>query len=108
MKCVKARRHHKTCKVLQNDGECVVPENIYTSPTEDSLICTPHPPPPGFSIPGGLRWPSSPQEFPQFLNGDFLQPSEIQSGFSTLKKRSEYKLSYENTVEFYHNSVMEV
>ena len=25
-----------------------------------------------------------------------------------VKKRSEYKLSYENTVEFYHNSVMEV
>ena len=37
VKCVKVRRHHKTCKVLWNDGECVVPENIHTSPTEDSF-----------------------------------------------------------------------
>jgi len=31
-----------------------------------------------------------PQEFPKFLNGDFSPPSEIQSGFGTLKKESEY------------------
>ena len=57
MKCVKARCHHKTCKVLQNDGECVVPENFHTSPMEDSLICTPHPS--GFSLPGGLSLTSA-------------------------------------------------
>ena len=43
MKCVKVRRHHKTCKVLQNNSECMFPENIHTSPTEDSLMCTPTP-----------------------------------------------------------------
>ena len=81
MKSVKVRRHHK---VLQNDGECVVPENIHTSPTEYSLICIP--PPPRILCSRGLWWPPSPQEFPEFLNGDFLPPSEIQSSFSTLKK----------------------
>ena len=30
--------------------------------------------------------PTSRQEFPVFLNTDFLPPSEIQSGFSTFKK----------------------
>ena len=29
--------------------QCVVPENIHTPTTEDSLICTPHPP--GVSVP---------------------------------------------------------
>ena len=67
-----------------------------------------HPHPPGFSVSGGLWWPPSPQEFSEFLNRYFLPPSEIPSGFSTLKKRSKYKLSYKNMVEFYHNSVMEV
>ena len=45
-----------------------------------------HPPPLRISVPGGLWLPSSPQAFPEFLNRDFLPPSEIQSGFSTLKK----------------------
>ena len=30
-----------------------------------------HSHPPGFSVPGGFWWPPSPQEFPEFLNGDF-------------------------------------
>ena len=43
---------------------------------------TPHPP--GFSIPGGLWWPPSPKEFPEFLNGHLAyHPLEIQSGFGT-------------------------
>ena len=38
---------------------CVVPENIHTSPVEDSLICTPQPS--GFSIPrGSLMTPPPP------------------------------------------------
>ena len=82
LKWVKVRRHHKTCKVLQNDGECVVPENIHTSPTEYSLLCTPLPP--GFYVPWGLWWPPSLQEFPELLHGDFLPPSEIQSRFNAL------------------------
>ena len=82
MKWVKVRRHHKTCKLLQNDGECVVPENIHTSPTEYSLLCTHLPQ--GVYVPGGLWWPPSLQEFPELLNGDFLPPSEIQSRFNAL------------------------
>ena len=65
---------------------CVVPENIHTPTTEDSLICTPHPP--GFSVPGGSLMTLPPQEFPEFLNGDFPYHSlEIQSGCGTLKQR---------------------
>lgn len=41
-----------TVSVVQYNYYCVVPENIHTPHTEDSLICTPDPP--GFSIPGGL------------------------------------------------------
>ena len=43
-----------TVSVVQylTTGYCVVPENIHTPHTEDSLICTPDPT--GFSIPGGL------------------------------------------------------
>ena len=36
----------------KNNYYCVVPENIHTPHTEDSLSCTPDSP--GFSIPGGL------------------------------------------------------
>ena len=61
MKSVKVRRHHK---VLQNDGECVVPENIHTCPTEYSLICTPHPP--GFYVPGVFDEPPLPKNFQNF------------------------------------------
>ena len=44
---------------------CVVPENIHTPPTEDTLICTPHPP--GFSIPrGSLITPPPPRNFQNF------------------------------------------
>ena len=39
-----------------------------------------------FMFQGVFDDPPSPQEFPEFLNGDFLPPSEIQSSFSTLKK----------------------
>ena len=55
---------------------CVIPENIHThpppQPMEDSLICTPA----GFSFPGRFLMTPSPQEFPEFLNGDFLPPSD--------------------------------
>ena len=34
--------------------------------------------------------PPPPQEFPKFLNGVFSPPLEIQSGFGSLKKESEY------------------
>lgn len=77
---------------MQYNYYCVVPENIHTPHTEDSLICTPDPP--GFSIPGGfddLPTPASRHEFPVFLNRDFLRSSKIQSGFGNfLKKESEY------------------
>ena len=43
---------------LRSFAKCVVPENIDTPTTEDSLICTPHPP--GFSVPGGLWRPPLP------------------------------------------------
>ena len=48
-----------------------------------------------------------PQEFPEFLNGDFdYHPLEIQSGFGTLKtkKVNTNSVSCENTVESYFNS----
>ena len=41
-----------------------------------------HPPPPGFSVPGGFWWPPSPQEFPEFLNGDFAYLPGYQRFFS--------------------------
>ena len=40
-----------------------------------------------FMFQGVFDDPPSPQEFPEFLNRDFLPPSEIKSGFSTLKKK---------------------
>ena len=59
---------------------------------EDSLICTPYSR--EFLFQGvfddPLPPPPPPQEFPKFLNGDFSPPLEIQSGFGTLKKESEY------------------
>ena len=57
---------------------------------EDSLICTPYPR--EFLFQGSLMTPlpPPPQEFPKFLNGDFSPPLEIQSGFGSLKKESEY------------------
>ena len=56
----------------------------------DSLICTPYPS--EFLFQGIFDDPPPPpsQEFPKFLNGDFSPPLEIQSGFGTLKKESEY------------------
>ena len=61
-------------------------------PTEESLICTLHCP--RFSVPGGLcpphnpPPPTSPHEFPEFLNRNFAyHPLEIQSGFWTKKQR---------------------
>ena len=62
MKSVKVRRHHK---VLQNDGECVVPENIHTSPTEYSLICIP-PSPRILCSRGSLMTPPLPRNFQNF------------------------------------------
>ena len=71
----------------------MVPENIHTPHTEDSLIYTPDPQ--DFPFQGVFDHPPTPppsrHEFPVFLNGDFLRPSKIQSGFGTfLKKESEY------------------
>ena len=86
----------------------MVPENIHTPTTEDSLICTP-PPPRIFHSRGVFDDPPSPQEFPEFLNRDFAyHPLEIQSGFGTLKtkKVNTYSVSYENTVESYYNSAV--
>ena len=51
--------------------DCVVPENIHTPPTEDTLICSP-PPPRIFHSKGVFDNPPFPQEFPEFLNGDFF------------------------------------
>ena len=81
----------------------------YPSTTEDSLICTP-PPPRIFHSRGVFDDSSSPQEFPEFLNGDFAHhPLEIQSGFGTLKtkKVNTNSVSYENTVESYYNSAVQ-
>ena len=58
---------------------------------EDSLICTPYSR--EFLFQGVFEmtpFPPPPQEFPKVLNGDFSPPLEIQSGFGTLKKESEY------------------
>ena len=47
-----------------------------------------HPPTPhDFPFQGVFDDLPSPQEFPELLNGDLLPPSEIQSGFSTFKKK---------------------
>ena len=63
---------------------CVVPENIHTPPppsTEYFLNL----PPRIFDSRGSLMTPPPlPQEFQEFLNGDFAShPLEIQSGFGT-------------------------
>ena len=53
--------------------------------------------------------PPTPQEFPEFLKGDFAyHPLEIQSGFGTLKTKevNTNSISYENTVESYYNSAV--
>ena len=39
---------------------------------EDTLICTPPPPPRMFCSKGVFDDPPSPQEFPELLNGDFF------------------------------------
>ena len=70
---------------------------IYTPPMEDTLICTPLPPR-IFRSKGVFVDPPSPQEFPEFLNGDFF----MSKWFWYFKKtESEYLLIYENMVEFY-------
>ena len=64
-------------------ANCVVPENIHTPTTEDFLVCPP-PTPKDFPFQGVFDDPPSPQEFPEFLNGDFTYHLlEIQSGFGT-------------------------
>ena len=65
-------------------SNCVVPENIHTPTTEDSLICTP-PTPQDFLFQGIFDDPPpSPQEFPEFLNGVFAYHTlEIQSSLGT-------------------------
>ena len=72
-----------------------------------------HPPPPGFSVPGGFWWPPSPQEFPEFLNGDFAYLPGYQRFFSRAEGifsvgqrpthlRPEYRLpSFENSKWFW-------
>ena len=55
-------------------------KNIYTPSTEDSLICTPHPP--VFSVPGGLWWSPSPPGISRILNGDSLMYPGYQRFFS--------------------------
>ena len=68
---------------LRSFAKCVVPENIDTPTTEDSLICNP-PTPQDFPFQGVFEDPPSPQKFPEFSNGDFAyHPLEIQSAFST-------------------------
>ena len=85
-------------------------QKISIPPPRKTLWFAP-PHPPGFSFPGSL-WgppPPSPQEFPEFLNGDFAyDPLEIQSGFGTLKTKQVHtnSVSYENTVESYYNSAV--
>ena len=56
----------------------------YPYPHHGRLFDLDPPTPPGFSVPGGLWWPPSPQEFPEFLNGDFAYHTlEIQSSLGT-------------------------
>ena len=84
----------------------MVPENIYTPTTEDSSICTP-PPSQDFPFQGVFDDPPSPQEFPEFLKGDFAyHPLEILSGLDTLLKVNTNSVSYANTVESYYNSAV--
>ena len=83
-------------------------------PVTDKIMCgsrkNPYlsPPPRIFHSRGSLitsPLPHSPLEFPEFLNRDFLPPSEIQSGFGTSKRRKWILTQLWNTVKFYYNSV---
>ena len=49
---------------------CVIPENIHTPSTPRKTLWF------FFPFQGDFWWPPSPQEFPEFLNGDFLPPSD--------------------------------
>ena len=74
---------------------------------EDSLICTPPPTPQDFLFQGVFDDPPFPQEFPEFLNRFSLTILWKFRVVLVLKNNeSEYQLSYENTVEFYYNSVV--
>ena len=52
---------------------CVIPENIHTPSTPRKTLW--FAPPQDFPLQGDFWWPPSPQEFPEFLNGDFLPTS---------------------------------
>ena len=65
----------------------MVPENIHSSPMEDFLICTPQ----DFPFQGVFDDPPSPQEFPEFFNGDFAYHLQKFKVVLVLKdKESEY------------------
>ena len=68
-------------------------------------ISIPDPTPPRIFCSSAFWGPTSPQEFPEFFNRDFLSPSEIQSGFGTSKRRKWILARLWNTVGFYYNSV---
>ena len=52
---------------------CVIPENIHTPSTPRKTLWF-APAPEDFPFQGDFLWPPSPQEFPEFLNGDLLPP----------------------------------
>ena len=68
-------------------------------------ISIPAPTPQDFPFQCIFEDPPTPQEFPEFLNRDFLPPSEIQSGFGNSKRRKWILTQLWNTVEFYYNSI---
>ena len=64
----------------------MVPENIHTPPPNGRLfdLHPPTPTPQDFPFRGVFDDPPSPQEFPEFLNGDFAYHIlEIQSSLGT-------------------------
>ena len=82
-------------------------QKISIPPPRKTLRFAPPPPSQDFPFQGVFDDPPSPQEFPEFLKGDFAyHPLEILSGLGTLLKVNTNSVSYANTVESYYNSAV--
>ena len=95
--------------MIQVFSDCVVPENIHTSTTEDSLICT-LPNPQDFSFQGVFDDPPPlppgiSRSFKRGLRLPFFRNSKWFWYFKT-KKVNTNSVSYKNMVESYYNSAV--